>query len=204
MTSAAELLKKRMAELRAAKEAQAQGAQSAPTTETKETQDVSVTTAESGNAADAGSNSEERVPESLPAIHSESSHAVVTGEELQPTTLVVVERQEPEPVEHHQGTELQGPSTDLDRSNPVHHGFLQRLADLESALLARDPSMKTHLAAIHRTMIDYDDIPNLLRPEEIAKIMAAQQVHTNTFLAQTTKKSSSAKSKTANLTLDDI
>lgn len=65
--------------------------------------------------------------------------------------------------------------------------------------------MKTHLGAIHKTMIQYDDIPNLLKAHEIAKIMAAQQVHTNTTLAQTVaKKKSTSKSVTGNLTLDDV
>ena len=96
--------------------------------------------------------------------------------------------------------------TKLDTTNPVHQGFLQRLADLETALLERDPMMKTHLGAIHKAMIEYEEIANLLRPEEIAKIMAAQQQHTGIVLrAETLGKSKAATNKkAAQLGLGDL
>lgn len=91
-----------------------------------------------------------------------------------------------------------GAGTDLDTSNPVHQDFLQRLADVESALLNRDPLMKTHLGAIHKAMIQHEEIANLLRPEEIAKIMAAQQAFTGVQLrAEALGKSKAAASKKA-------
>lgn len=66
--------------------------------------------------------------------------------------------------------------------------------------------MKSHLAAIHRTMIQYEELPNLLRPHEIAKIMAAQQSHTNVVLAvATAKKAKTAASKSLkNISIEDI
>lgn len=96
--------------------------------------------------------------------------------------------------------------TDLDTSNPVHQNFLQRLSDLEAALLARDPLMKTHLGEIHKHMIQYEEIANLLRPEEIAKIMAAQQQHTGIVLrAETLGKSKAATNKkAAKISVGDI
>lgn len=97
--------------------------------------------------------------------------------------------------------------TDLDPKNSVHQDFLKRLQDLEAALLARDPLMKTHLGTIHKTMIQYEEIVTLLRPHEIAKIMAAQQAHTNTVLVQsTTGKTGAAKAakKAAGLTMGDL
>jgi len=133
------------------------------------------------------------------------SMEVVT--ELQSTDVVIVER----PVEREvgspvEGQELVGSGTNLDTSNPVHQGFLQRLAELEVALLERDPLMKTHLGAIHKAMIQYEEIANLLRPDEIAKIMAAQQAHTGMILkAEILGKSKAATNKkAAQLGLNDV
>lgn len=126
--------------------------------------------------------------------------------ELQPTTLVVVER----PVETTPAVTTESNAvrheTNLDTTNPVHVNFLQRLSDLEAAFLARDPLMRTHLKVIHTTMMDYEEIANLLTVQEISQIMAAQQVHTNTVLKQDVLKTSKAKanSKAAQLGLSDI
>lgn len=140
----------------------------------------------------------------------DAANAQATGDSLQvvtnvqPTALVVVERPDPEV----NSTVGSGPAseTKLDLSNPVHQSFLQRLSDLEAALLAKDPLMKTHLGQIHRTMIEHEEITNLLTIGEISKIMAAQQVHTNTILVKDAVKSSKAKAvnKTASLGLGDI
>ena len=133
------------------------------------------------------------------------SMEVVT--ELQSTDVVIVERPVPVEVE----TSIEDgtgklPETNLDISNPVHQGFLQRLAELEVALLERDPLMKTHLGAIHKAMIQYEEIANLLRPDEIAKIMAAQQAHTGMILkAEILGKSKAATNKkAAQLGLNDV
>lgn len=66
--------------------------------------------------------------------------------------------------------------------------------------------MKTHLGMIHKTMIEYEEIPNLLTVEEISKIMTAQQAHTGVVLRQETVKSSksAATRKSAQIKLEDI
>lgn len=142
----------------------------------------------------------------LPLQHGTLS-TVVLSDQLQSTEVVVVER----PVERGMGSTVEGEEsagngTDLDTSNPVHQNFLQRLADLEAALLARDPLMKTHLGEIHKHMIQYEEIANLLRPEEIAKIMAAQQQHTGIVLrAEAVGRSkASTNKKAAKLGVDDL
>jgi len=157
----------------------------------------------------------------IPEVAGNDGHAnpapvvepLVVVTEVQPAALVVVEQ----PAERELGSRgtqdgeqrsdgSDGPSTELDLSNPVHAGFLQRLEDLETALLARDPMMPTHLAEIHKTLMQYDDIMPLLSVEEISKIMAAQQTHVALFLRQEVVKGSkaSAVKKTAKVTLDDI
>lgn len=157
----------------------------------------------SGSSALTGTVSQEVSPSELPVQHSAVS-TVVLSDQLQSTEVVVVER----PVEQavSDRTTASTSDTDLDTENPIHQNFLQRLADLETALLARDPLMKTHLGEIHKHMIQYEEIANLLRPEEIAKIMAAQQVHTGIQLkAEALGRSKAATSKkAAKLGLEDL
>lgn len=92
-------------------------------------------------------------------------------------------------------------------SNPQHQEALQRLAMLQQALLAKDPSMPMHLKEIHRQLITYEELVHLLKPEDIGIIMAAQQQHTNTTLAAagTTKSGKAAAVKaSARLTISDL
>jgi hypothetical protein len=161
----------------------------------RESSNVSTTTA----ATVAGA---ERQTSELPLQHGTLS-TVVLSDQLQSTEVVVVEREIGPQVREERTEET---VTDLDTSNPVHQNFLQRLADLETALLARDPLMKTHLGEIHKHMIQYEEIANLLRPEEIAKIMAAQQQHTGIVLrAEAVGRSKAATTKkAAKLGVDDL
>lgn len=145
-----------------------------------------------------------KVAEQLPAVVE-----VVVQTDLQPAALVVVERPAVSTAvgqSSASGADVQSPTTQLDTSNPVHAGFLQRLADLEAALLARDPLMKTHLGMIHKTMIEYEEIPNLLTIAEIRTIMEAQQSHTGVVLRQDVVKSSKAAAtrKSAQIKLEDV
>lgn len=157
------------------------------------------------------------VEEVLPAVRTtvpDQTLAVQT--DVQSTDVVILER--PNSLDHNLpggstsqesndgGAVVPGVSTNLDVSNPVHQDFLQRLADLEAALLIRDPLMKTHLGAIHKMMIGYEEIANLLTVEEISKIMEAQQQHTGIVLrAETVGKSKAAATKKANqLSINDV
>jgi len=95
----------------------------------------------------------------------------------------------------------------LDAANPLHFNMLDRLAQLEAALLARDPLMKVHLGAIHKEMIQHEELVHLLSNEQIGKVIGAQQLHTNTMLAaEVSSKAGKAKAanRTAKLGLDDL
>lgn len=145
--------------------------------------------------------------EGVPATAAPVEQKITVRTDVQSTDVVIVERPASDAADSRElGTMPPVGSTDLDTTNPVHQGFLQRLADLETALLERDPLMKTHLGAIHKAMIEYEEIANLLRPEEIAKIMAAQQQHTGIVLrAETLGKSKAATNKkAAQLGLGDL
>lgn len=95
----------------------------------------------------------------------------------------------------------------LDASNPIHFVVIDRLAQLEAALLARDPMMKVHLGAIHKELNQHEELVHLLSNEEIGKIVGAQQQHTNTMLAAELsgkKGKAAAANRTAKLGLDDL
>lgn len=148
--------------------------------------------------------------EGVVTVDSPVAAEVIVRTDIQSTDVVVVERPvEPTVVSGGDGRnagQAMESGTDLDVTNPIHQGFLQRLNDLEAALLDRDPLMKTHLGEIHKAMIQYEEIANLLRPEEIAKIMAAQQQHTGMVLRAETlgKSKASASKKAAGLGLNDV
>ncbi len=89
---------------------------------------------------------------------------------------------------------------------PQHQQLLERLSFLENALLSQDPMMPKHLAEIHKLLISYEELAHLLSEDEIAKIMQAQQVQTNTTLvaAVTAKAKKESKARLSQLTLNDI
>lgn len=92
-------------------------------------------------------------------------------------------------------------------ANPIFDTLLQRISLVEEALNAKDPSMKTHLAEIHRLLINHDELVHLLSDEDIGKFMKAQQAHQGVVLvaALTGKKaSSSATKKATGVSLDDL
>lgn len=189
------------------------GTPAAASSPRSETQGQTQQPAVSASGGTAGTSEQSSVPsghlgsESASVPATVQSGTVVVAAEIQSTTLVVVERPDSTISEDAEArNELRNGDTNLDRTNPIHFGFLQRLADLERALLDRDPLMKTHLAAIHKTAIENEEIVALLTTEEIAKIMAAQQVHTNTVLVKETVKAGkkAAAAKVAKISIDDI
>lgn len=90
---------------------------------------------------------------------------------------------------------------------PQQSAILQRLGLLEEALLAQDPEMPRHLGEIHRLLITHEELTHLLSDEQIAIVMSAQQIQTNTTLVAsvtgTAGKKAAAK-KAAGLTLGDL
>ena len=95
----------------------------------------------------------------------------------------------------------------MDTDSPQHVLLLQKLAALEEALLASDPSMPQHLGEIHRLLISHEELVHLLKDEEIGKIMSAQQKHTDTVLLGSIKESSgkaAANKKAAKISIEDL
>lgn len=65
---------------------------------------------------------------------------------------------------------------------PQHAETLERLKLLEVALLQKDPMMKDHLLNIHKNLIQYEELSNLLTDDQIGVIIGAQMAHSNTVL----------------------
>lgn len=89
--------------------------------------------------------------------------------------------------------------------NPEHQLCLQRLEELQGMLLAKDPAMPGHLAAIHKQLIQFDELVHLLTDEQIGIIMASQQQHSKTVLvgSATTKTGKAAAARaTKGITID--
>jgi hypothetical protein len=91
--------------------------------------------------------------------------------------------------------------------SPQRDKIMQQLSYLQEALEANDPMIKRHLGEIHKLMIQHEELVHLLSDDEIAKIMGAQQIVTNTTLvAATTGKTgkATATKKAAQLSLGDL
>jgi hypothetical protein len=92
-------------------------------------------------------------------------------------------------------------------TTPQLDSIMQRLSYLQEALLAQDPRIRDHLKEIHKLMITHEELVHLLSDEDIAKIMSAQQVVTNTTLVATTtgtKGKATATKKATGLSLGDL
>lgn len=52
-----------------------------------------------------------------------------------------------------------------------------RIQHIESKLLEQDPLLPTHLAAIHQSLIQYEELVHLLSDAEIKALVAGQKKH---------------------------
>ena len=80
---------------------------------------------------------------------------------------------------------------------------MERLEKLRAAMLTQDPLLPTHLAAIHKNLIQYEElIPLLPQDEVIPTLMAAQKKHIGVML---TKEIATKKTvKVPKTTVDDL
>jgi len=78
-----------------------------------------------------------------------------------------------------------------------------RLAELETALMLKDPGMKNHLAAVHKQLHEQDDLVHLLTDEQRAVIVAGYKSYRNIQLVEKAKAPAS-RGRSAKVTEDDI
>lgn len=64
-----------------------------------------------------------------------------------------------------------------------------RIGLIQEKLLEVDPQLPTHLAAIHGSLIQYEELVHLLSDTEIKSLIAGQKKHTGTKLTDEITKS---------------
>lgn len=62
----------------------------------------------------------------------------------------------------------------------------ERLAKIQASLLQQDPLLPTHLAAIHQTLLQYEELVHLLSIEEISILVRGQKKHSGVELISQT------------------
>lgn len=72
-------------------------------------------------------------------------------------------------------------------SNEQHLKLLEKIKQLGAMLVANDPKFPDHLRAIHKTLIQYEELSHLLSEDELAVIVEGAQKKLGIILAQETK-----------------
>lgn len=91
-------------------------------------------------------------------------------------------------------------------THPKLAELLPKLDALQAALLAADPKMPQHLREIHNYLIQFEELAHLLKEDQIAVILSAQQKKLGIMLAEETKKGTGggSRAKVKGVTADDL
>jgi len=82
---------------------------------------------------------------------------------------------------------------------------LEKIEQLKAALLAKDPAMPGHLRAIHRNLVQYEELSHLLTEDQIATILDGAQRKLGIILAEETTKTKGSKGKSLKgVTAEDL
>lgn len=78
---------------------------------------------------------------------------------------------------------------------------LGRIDQIQAGMLKQDPMLPMHLAQIHKTLIQFEELVHLLSDDDIRKLIAGQKKHVGAELVKETIKSRARVPKT---TVDDL
>jgi hypothetical protein len=78
------------------------------------------------------------------------------------------------------------------------------MASLESGLLTKDPELPRHLQESHRLLITYPETVHLLEDTELAALIQAAELHTNTQIVKDAVKGKANNKALARLTASDL
>jgi hypothetical protein len=72
---------------------------------------------------------------------------------------------------------------------------MSRIDQIEECLKGNDPKLPGHLAAIHKTLLQFEDLIHMLSDDQIRMFMSGQKKHVNVMLVKeiVSKKVSTAK-----------
>lgn len=86
-----------------------------------------------------------------------------------------------------------------------HENISLKLAELETTIKDNTPRMSSLLREIHQNLSQDPEIVTLLKPEQVAIVVAGLSKQTNTIiLTSVIKKPKSSSKKDSSLSLDDI
>lgn len=80
----------------------------------------------------------------------------------------------------------------------------EKLLTYEKALLDRHPTMPTLLQEIHTILLKDPELVTTVSDEQIGKIVAGLEIHTNTKIAKDTVKNSKNSKGLKNISLDQL
>lgn len=86
----------------------------------------------------------------------------------------------------------------------VMHKLMLSMASVESALLTKDPEMPKHLQESHRLLISYPETVHLLEDTEIAALIDAAEILTNTQIVKDAVKGKASNKALSRLTASDL
>lgn len=79
----------------------------------------------------------------------------------------------------------------------------QRIQEIGAALLRQDPMLPGHLEAIHKNLMQYEELTHLLSDEQIGVLMSGQKRYVAVQLVKETI-SKGSRAKTPKAALDDF
>lgn len=89
--------------------------------------------------------------------------------------------------------------------HPQMAGVLEKIENLRLSLATADPKMPEHLKAIHRTLIQYEELSHLLTEDQIAVVLDGAQRKLGVILAAETTATKPGKGKgLKNVTAEDL
>jgi len=90
-------------------------------------------------------------------------------------------------------------------THPQMPAVLEKIEILRISLLTADPKMPEHLKAIHRTLVQYEELSHLLSEEQIATILDGAQRKLGIILAAETTATKPGKGKgLKNVSAEDL
>jgi len=90
-------------------------------------------------------------------------------------------------------------------THPQMPSVLEKIEILRISLLTADPKMPEHLKAIHRTLVQYEELSHLLSEEQIATILDGAQRKLGIILAAETTATKPGKGKgLKNVSAEDL
>lgn len=81
---------------------------------------------------------------------------------------------------------------------------MQRIEEIGAKLTEQDPLLPTHLAAIHRSLLEYEELVHVLSDEQIRTLIAGQKKHVQVQLVKEITAGRKSTAKVPKATAEDF